>query len=126
MSAAFSWPTINDAPWTVKAVLYSTLIIALCSVASGAQQTITLNRYGKHPDGLRALQKLLESARKPGKARLLQLYVWQLPVMLLNISIALLVIGIIILMWARAANSPSWDDDMKVMRTLVILRVEHD
>lgn len=116
MAAAFSWPTINDAPWTVKAVLYSTLIIALCSVASGTQQTIILNRYGKHHDGLKALQKLLESGIKPGTPRRLQLYVWQLPIMLLNISIALLVVGIFILVWARAANCPSWDDDMKVCR----------
>jgi hypothetical protein len=82
-------------------------------VAAASQQSIALNRYGQHPDGLEALQKLLRSDTT-GSARQLQLYVWQLPVMLLNISIALFLIALIIMIWARAAFTPGWDDNMKV------------
>jgi nitrogen fixation-related uncharacterized protein len=91
--------------------------MALCAVAAGSQQSIALNRYGQHQDGLEALQKLLRSD-VTGSSRRLQLYVWQLPVMLLNISIALFLIGLVILMWARASSSPGWDDDMKVCVSL--------
>jgi hypothetical protein len=113
VSSAFSWPTIEPAPWTAKAVFYCTLFVSLSAVATGSQQSIALTRYGRSADGLKDLKHLL-TGNTTGKASRVQQYVWQLPVMLLNISIALFLIGLVILIWARAASSPDWDDDMKV------------
>jgi hypothetical protein len=42
-------------------------------------------------------------------------YIWQLPVMMLNISIWLLLIGLLILIWDRAASSGIWGGDTKVI-----------
>ncbi|CAA9962826.1 hypothetical protein PTMSG1_06194 [Pyrenophora teres f. maculata] len=59
VSGAFSWPMVDEAPWTAKASFYSTLFISLSAVAAGAQQSIALDRYGQHPEGIRQLQELL-------------------------------------------------------------------
>lgn len=113
VSGTFSWSTIDLAPWTAKAMFYCTLFVSLSAVATGSQQSIALNRYGQHQEGLKSLQQLLTDS-KTGKPSQMQKYVWQLPVMLLNISIALFLIGLAILIWDRAASSPAWDADMKV------------
>lgn len=60
------------------------------------------------------LHALLESRTRRNSASRLQVYVWQMPVMLLNISIALLMVGLLILIWDRAADTAAWNDDMKV------------
>jgi hypothetical protein len=119
VSSAFSWPTIQTSPWTAKATFYATLFVSLCSVATASQQSIALNRYGRHPAGLKLLQARLKQrsgSASGNKANFLQLYVWQMPVMLLNVSIALFLIGLVILLWAAAAQSPAWDADMKVLQ----------
>ncbi|KAH7090172.1 hypothetical protein FB567DRAFT_284828 [Paraphoma chrysanthemicola] len=119
VSSAFSWPTIESAPWTAKAVFYSTLLLAISAIATGSQQSIALNRYGRQPDGLKELQDSIKGTQR-GDARPSQLYVWQLPIMLLNISLALFVVGLVILIWAKAARSPRWDDDMKIAFVVTI------
>jgi nitrogen fixation-related uncharacterized protein len=43
--------------------------------------------------------------------------------MLLNISLALFVVGLVILIWAKAARSQSWDDDMKVKLSIDVTLV---
>ncbi|EUC44639.1 hypothetical protein COCMIDRAFT_76143, partial [Bipolaris oryzae ATCC 44560] len=113
VSSAFSWPTINDAPWTAKALLYSALILSLTSISIGTQQSIALYRIGGHEDGLETLQALLKSPRGKNASKL-QLYIWQVPVMMLNIAILVFLIGLMVLIWARAAEQPSWDQDMRV------------
>jgi hypothetical protein len=113
VSSAFSWPTIEPAPWTAKAVIYCTLFLSLSALTTGSQQSIVLTRYGRHQEGLEDLKRLL-GGKTDGEAKRAQEYVWQLPVLLLNVSIGLFVIGLMILIWARAASSPDWDDDMKV------------
>ncbi|KAE8863119.1 hypothetical protein PTNB73_06326 [Pyrenophora teres f. teres] len=123
VSGAFSWPMVDEAPWTAKASFYSTLFISLSAVAAGAQQSIALDRYGQHPEGIRQLQELLRGGSS-GSVSWLQLYVWQLPIMLLNISIVLFLVGLLILIWARAAHSAAWDDDMKVCTPILLLHRE--
>ncbi|KAF2629942.1 hypothetical protein BU25DRAFT_307513, partial [Macroventuria anomochaeta] len=117
VSAAFSWPTISESPWTARAVLYASLILSLSTVASASQQSIALYRYGAHPQGLEMLQEMLASKKRDrpaSTASKLQTYVWQMPVMLLNISISLLIVGLFILIWDRAAQVVDWTDDMKI------------
>ncbi|EXA53642.1 hypothetical protein FOVG_01380 [Fusarium oxysporum f. sp. pisi HDV247] len=113
VSSAFSWPTIDDSPWTTRALFYSALILSLVSVSAGSQQSIALYRLGGHDIGLTTLRTLLKGSGKQGASKL-QLYVWQMPIMLLNVSILLFVIGLMILIWDRAAMQSSWDQDPKI------------
>lgn len=77
---------------------------------------------GSHTEGLHRLQDLLRSrnsvAGVPAKPRPMQLYVWQIPVNLLNVSIILFLIGLAIHIFAMAFNddSKTWTDEKKVGR----------
>jgi hypothetical protein len=112
VSAAFSWPAIDSSPWTAKAAFYGSLILSLGAVAIGSQQSITLSRLGGQQDGLSELKKLLQNNKSTVSRR--QLYIWQLPVMILNVSILLFLIGLFVVIWNQAVEHLSWDDDMKV------------
>ncbi|KAI1124843.1 hypothetical protein F5Y10DRAFT_248379 [Nemania abortiva] len=122
VSSVFSWSTIEHAPWTAKALFYSTLFMSLTSVAAGSQQSIALYRLGGHEEGLKLLKKLLsnsptsdnEKNSRKVKPSAIQLYVWQMPIMVLNVSISLFLIGVAIVVWDRAAQQPSWNDDTKI------------
>ena len=97
-------------------MFYSALILALVSVVAGSQQSILLHRIGGHSQGFSALRLLLQGkltnhVMQPSK---IQLYVWQLPIMLHNVSVLLFIIGLMILIWDLAAIRPAWDQDMKV------------
>lgn len=76
---------------------------------------------GGHSQGFSALRLLLEGkvtngVMQPSK---IQLYVWQLPIMLLNVSVLLFIIGLMILIWDLAAIQPAWDQDMKVLNSIL-------
>jgi hypothetical protein len=124
VSSAFSWPTIEDAPWTAKALLYSSLTLSLASIAAGSQQSIALHRLGEHEVSQKVLRDLLSKPAgdsdnengKPRKVRAsrLQNNKWQMPVMLLNVSILFMLVSLFIIIWDRAASYPSSDDEMKV------------
>jgi len=103
----------SKTPWTVYATFYAALILSLAAVSIGSQQTITLFRLGHNRDGLESLQKLLRKKADPHIASKSQLYLWQLPVMLLNVSILLFIIGLIVIIWSQAAQQPGWNDEMK-------------
>lgn len=62
------------------------------------------------------LQKSLASSANGKAPSRLQVYVWQMPVMLLNVSITLLIVGLFILIWDRVAQTVDWTGDMKVSR----------
>ena len=120
VAGAFSWISIPNAPWTTRAVWYSSLAMALISITTSTQQSILLHRMGSHTEGLDRLQDLLRSRKAvagvPAKPRPTQLYVWQIPVNLLNISIILFLIGLAIQVSAMAfaRDSKTWTDEKKV------------
>jgi Na+-translocating ferredoxin:NAD+ oxidoreductase RnfD subunit len=115
VSAAFSWPAIDSSPWTVKATFYAALILSLVAVSVGSQQSIALSRLGGHPAGLENLKNKLR--RGKGTVTRSQLYIWQLPVMITNISILLFLIGMLIIIWSKATQYAVWDDELKVSTT---------
>jgi hypothetical protein len=127
VSSAFTWPAAADAPWTVLATFYGALILSLSAVSTGSQQSIALYRLGTSKKRLRQLQRLLETTRKTNahKGRRLQQYLWQVPIMLLNVSILVFLIGLLILIWHRAAQSPSWDRDMKARSKQMHISMVH-
>lgn len=129
MAEAFSWTSIPNAPWTTRAVWYSSLIMALISITTSTQQSILLHRMGSHTEGLDRLQGLLRSgnavAGVPAKPRPMQLYIWQIPVNLLNVSIILFLIGLAIHLFAMALtrDSRTWTDEKKVGQSNLTLDV---
>ena len=94
-ASAFSWYNITPQPYSVRAVWYSSLLLALVSITIAAQQSGALHRLSSNQDGLAKLRLML-SYKHAGvlKARYSQVYIWQTPVMLLNISICLFLIGL--------------------------------
>lgn len=94
--------------------------MALISITTSTQQSILLHRMGSHTEGLDRLQGLLQSgnavAGVPAKPRPMQLYIWQIPVNLLNVSIILFLIGLAIHLFAMALtrDSRTWTDEKKV------------
>jgi hypothetical protein len=70
---------------------------------------VTLSRI--HGDRLRLFQTVLKGNKAIQSHHL---YVWQMPIMLLTFSIWYLLIGLLILIYDRAAVSSAWGPDMKV------------
>ena len=81
----------------------------MIAVSSGTQQYVTLSRI--RGERLRVFQALLRGDRAIQSHHL---YVWQMPIMLLSFSIWYLLIGLLILIYARAAASSPWGPDVKV------------
>lgn len=94
--------------------------MALTSITTSTQQSVLLHRMGSHKEGLDRLQDLLRSrnavAGVPAKPRPMQLYVWQIPVILLNLSILLFLTGLATQVFAMAAthDSETGTDEQKV------------
>ena len=91
--------------------------MSLTSICTSTQLSIALYRLGSSPEALRRLRELLgrKTDRHPGlyEPRSSQVYIWQVPSMLLNISIQLFILGLTVLIWTVAARV-GWGDDMKV------------
>ncbi|KAH8746054.1 hypothetical protein F5882DRAFT_493778 [Hyaloscypha sp. PMI_1271] len=106
-SAALSWATAPTWPWTVTSTVYSSLILSLISVYTGCQQHIAVLRYGKHNNGTERMRHFLRSHSLQG-------IVWSVPLMVLNISILLLIVSILIIVWIRAVEEPTFGREAKV------------
>lgn len=117
IAGAFSWTRSTEIPWTSQAVWYSSLILALASVSTASQQSIGLYRLGSHPEGLRKLRILLGGPNQ-NRPRKSQLYIWQVAVMSLNVSVLLFLIGLAILLWDLALTSSTRATDTKVWSNL--------
>ncbi|KAE9366260.1 hypothetical protein N431DRAFT_472808 [Stipitochalara longipes BDJ] len=124
IASAFSWFPISSSPWTVRAVWYSSLTLAMSSISVSTQQTVTLHRIGSHSEALQKIRSMLGEQLRgaPVKPRPSQLYVWQIPVMLLTVSILLFLIGLAILIFhaAFAHSSTVWTDDKKIVVVFTI------
>lgn len=104
-ASAFSWYNITPQPDIVKGLWYSGLLLSLLSITIAMQQSVALYRLGSNRGGLIKLRTLL-SYKVSGafKPRYLQIYVWQTPVMLLNVSISLFLIGLITLVYREVMD----------------------
>ena len=99
-ASAFSWYNITPQPYPVRSVWYSGLLLALVSITIAVQQSVALHRLSSNQDGLAKLRSML-SYKHAGvlKARYSQVYIWQTPVMLLNVSIFFFLIGLVIVVF---------------------------
>lgn len=124
MTGAFTWDHISESLPVVRAFWYSSLLLALTSLSLATQQGVTLRRLSSHRDGFPFVRMLLgrQNKQRHGlvEPRLAQLYVWQTPVMLLNFSVILAVLGLAVLVVDRARKSAWADADVQVGSVLEI------
>jgi hypothetical protein len=104
-ASAFSWYNITPQPDIVRGLWYSGLVLSLLSITIAMQQSVALYRLGSNREGLIKLQALLSyKVSGAAKPRYLQIYVWQTPVMLLNVSILLFLIGLLTLVYHEVVD----------------------
>lgn len=104
-AAAFSWYNITLQPYTVRAVWYSGLLLALAGISSAMQQSIALHRLSSNTNGLERVRNLLGYSKGgTWKARHLQIFMWQSAVMLLNVAIFLFILGLFIAILSGARD----------------------
>jgi len=80
----------------VQGLWYSGLLLALVSVTLAMQQSVLLHRLNSNDHGMHILRRSLGYwSGSQWEPRKLQILIWQMPVMLLNVSIALFDIGLL-------------------------------
>ncbi|KAF1994660.1 hypothetical protein P154DRAFT_447120, partial [Amniculicola lignicola CBS 123094] len=108
VGGTFSWFDFSTAPWTAKASFYCSLFFSLFVVSISTQQAVILYNVG--PSSISKLRLYLWERRK---WRLTH-YVLSLPLRMLDLAIGLFLLGLLILVYDRAAKSGVWDDDAKI------------
>lgn len=68
-------------------------MIDLASICLATQQSLALNRLACYEDGYARIRQMLGGDRTQVRRR--QLFVWQAPIMLLNIGVLLFVAGLV-------------------------------
>lgn len=99
-AAAIGWQTVGTLSPYVLGIWYSGLFLGLFSISLATEQGIALHRLSPSDKGLDHVSKLLgykggqpNANAKPPWAPVLA---WQMPVMLLNISISLFGLGLMV------------------------------
>jgi Na+(H+)/acetate symporter ActP len=99
VAAAFSWASMAQTPWEVHAIWYASLTLSLTAVATATQQAVALSRIICHSHGDEHLRWILArstpEANGDVKPSGLQLYIWQIPLSMLNASIYLFLTGLL-------------------------------
>lgn len=118
---AFSWYNIDESAWTSKCAWYLGLLFIIASISSATQQSITLFRFSSRSDACEMIRKVLGTRKGKDGRRLpqqLQVYIWQVPVMLLRLGIIMFLLGLTILLWDSSKRSSG---DLKVRAAKQIL-----
>ncbi|KAF2667535.1 hypothetical protein BT63DRAFT_426397 [Microthyrium microscopicum] len=136
LTSTGSWPTVlkngTTQPWTVRACWYCGTILALSSVLIAAQQSIRLHRLSCHKRSNTSIRRLLRRRKPCNKTgcilpRKLQVWAWQLSVLLLGISVLAMISGMFILIWSGTGSIfPSedvewWNGEAKLAVSFTIV-----
>lgn len=119
VSAAFSWRDLEKMFWTTKSLWYGSLIMDLTSISLAMQQSLAMNRLCCYSDRWKRIRLMLGKPKDVhgiSKPRWTQLYVWQVPIMLLNIGLVLFLSGLIAEIFSHF-ESPLSHVDAKVRPT---------
>jgi hypothetical protein len=136
VTSSLAWPV--TLPWTVRALWLTALLFGVMSVSVAAQQAIALTRVGSSENATDKIRHLLgepctpalspstqkEKAPDPSNIESsqhgrwrplkLQLYVWQIPSMLLGWAILIFVTGLAIWVFATARAAVGWGDEKRI------------
>jgi hypothetical protein len=87
-------------------------MLSFTSISSATQQAVAIYRLNSLEGGVRNICKLLSTSEHDVhgqlKPRLWQLYIWQIPLLMLNSSIYIFVAGLAVLLW-EAAKAQAYD-----------------
>jgi hypothetical protein len=98
----------------LQAVWYSSLVLAITSIASGTQLAVALSRLNSFPDGLERICKMLgKKENNQWRPRKVQLFILQIPISMQNTSIYSFVISMAILAY-KSTGDLSLDTSVKV------------
>ena len=90
----------------MQAIWYSGLLLSLTSIATATQQAVALYRLTILPNGLAKIREMLSEDDRDYlgafQPRYSQLYIWQVPLLLLNSSVYLFIAGLAVLLWEAA------------------------
>ncbi|CAG9990525.1 unnamed protein product [Clonostachys byssicola] len=103
IAAAFSWSTetVGSLYPEVKGIWFGALILVLTAINLATMQSTTLQRLGCTDSGIDRIYESLgflnvQQVREPKK---FQVLIWQMPLMLLNLSTSLVAIGLLLQLW---------------------------
>ncbi|KAI1867024.1 hypothetical protein JX265_007600 [Neoarthrinium moseri] len=106
VSGSLSWTAVGDLFPPVRGLFLGSLIIVLASISVANQQSTALYRLGCNTSGIERLRNSL--GRLEGqqlKASKLQVLIWQVPSLLLIVSIFLFGLGLNLQIWLCFAES---------------------
>ncbi|KAK2052597.1 hypothetical protein LY76DRAFT_598480 [Colletotrichum caudatum] len=115
LTSTGSWPNLlqpgTTTPWVVRTCWFCGIAFALASVLTAADQTIRLHRMAGHRDGLILIRKSLRTKDRvlvgtewKYRPRQMQVYAWQLGVLLLSGSVACMMSGMVFLVWSAVVE----------------------
>lgn len=81
-------------------------MLSLTSISAATQQAVALYRLSSVPGGLPKIRRVLGNEKINGSVepRLWQLYIWQIPLLMLNSGIYAFVTGLAVLLWSAAKS----------------------
>jgi len=100
IASVFTWPDMAAPAWSVKALFYTSLVMALGAVGTATQQSVALARFGSGANGTDRICKLFRSRGDAAKASFCQLYIWHIPIWLLGSSLYFFAAALAMLAWA--------------------------
>ncbi|KAF7531684.1 hypothetical protein G7054_g8630 [Neopestalotiopsis clavispora] len=113
VSAAFSWRDLDQMFWATKGLWYGSLIMDLTSISLATQQSLALNRICCYSDRWARIRAMLgkpQGSQGIVRPSWTQIYVWQVPIMLLNIGLILFLAGLASEIFAHFDSPMSFDD----------------
>ncbi|KAK5132826.1 hypothetical protein LTR08_008628 [Meristemomyces frigidus] len=99
-ASAFTWqlPTVGPIFPAVQDLWFGGLLLSLIAVALAMQQSVYLYRLSSNDNGMQRLAESLKRRPRLGQPihpSRVQVLVWQVPVMLLNVVILLFAVGLL-------------------------------
>lgn len=118
--SCLSWDGISDLHWSARALFYSSIIFALVSVVSGAQQQWALPAEKSLKAGSVESEQI-KRLLKDHKTGLV--FALQCPLMFFAYSVVTFLSGIYAVIFSPLARNGSWGDDTKIATLFSVVNV---
>jgi hypothetical protein len=114
---------VQSAHWSALALWYVSVLFALVSIFTGAQQALVL--YGMTPDArgdhsevedstTDSIRRRFQASRDENLPSLRMLFVWQVPIMFLGYSVLTFLTGYCSVIFSPLTEQTGWNADAKV------------
>lgn len=113
---------ISEAPVGTIAAWYTALLFSVMSIFMATQFSSLLSKITSHKNGIKLVRGMLKSSKPSQGSSKKQAFVWQTPIMFLQLSILLFIGGLMTLIFKRAVDQGRkgglWTKDGKVSPNL--------